>query len=219
MKTKLKTIILALLAAFATLPANAQQEQGDKRTKIIFAFPEFREAKVIQPFGRYTTAKVNILLKNSTLCFVDGENIKEAYVQNVLGVTIDSLQYVKINDRQMARVVAQKGYNQLLCLTTIDEKKLTAETFGGDNLPYLEIPDTGFFYEVDGQRYSFDLGYPLKDQYFFSIKGQIVPANESKFKAYVRPDMKQAFKHLMADKWWSWKDPASLAQLFTYLPE
>ena len=60
MKTKLKTIILALLAAFAALPANAQQDQGDKRTKIIFAFPEFREAKVIQPFGRYTTAKVNI---------------------------------------------------------------------------------------------------------------------------------------------------------------
>ena len=31
--------------------------------------------------------------------------------------------------------------------------------------------------------------------------------------------MKKAFKNLMADHFWSWKDAKSLTQLFTYLPD
>ena len=51
------------------------------------------------------------------------------------------------------------------------------------------------------------------------MKGVIVPAVESKFKKYVRPEMAKAFKNLMADRWWSWEDEASLKQLLPYLPD
>ncbi len=199
--------------------AIAQQQVGDKRTHNIFIFPEFKEAKVLQPFGRFTKTKANIFLKASTLCFIQDGKIMEAYIKNVLGVEFDSVRYMKVNDTQMGRVVSEKGYNQLLCVTTINEKKLKDETVGGDNLPFLEITDAGAFLELDGQAFEFNKGFPLTDKYYFRIKGTVIPANESNFKKYVRPEMKNAFKRLMNDKFWSWKDPESLTQLFTYLPE
>lgn len=215
----MKRLIYTLLLFALILPAAAQQQTGDRRTHNIFAFAEFQDAKILQPFGRFTRAKANILLKNSTLCFVDSATIKEAYVQNVLGVEFDSVKYMKLNDTQMGRVVSQKGYNYLLCVTTINMRKLRDETEGGDNLPFFEITDAGAFFELDGQAFEFDKGYPLTQKYYFSIKGTVIPANETQFKKHVRPEMKSAFKRLMNDKFWSWTDPASLEQLFTYLPE
>ncbi len=215
----MKRIILTILIGLAALAAFAQQQVGDKRTHNIFAFPEFRDAKVLQPFGRFIKAKANIFLKTGTLCYMENEKVMEAYLQNVIGVEFDSIRYVKINDKQLGKVVSQKGHNQLLCLTTINETKLRAETDGGDNLPFLEITDAGAFFEIDGQAFEFNKGYPLTDKYYFRIKGTVIPANESSFKKYVRPEMKKAFKRLMNDKFWSWKDAESLTQLFTYLQE
>ncbi len=215
----MKPILSFLLLLLTVLPLSAQQQTADVRTHSIFAFPEFSDAKVLQPFGRYTKAKANILLKNSTLCFVKDDKVMEAYVQNVLGVEFDSIRYMKVDDRCMGRVVASKGYNYLLEVTTIDAKKLQAETTGGDNLPFLDIPDAGAFFEIDGQAFEFDKGYPLTHRYYFSIMGKIIKANESAFKPYVRPEMKKAFKNLMADHFWSWNDIPSLTQLFAYLAE
>ncbi len=216
----MKKIICALLLTLAAIiPVAAQQQKGDPRSHSIFAFKDFQDAKILQPFGRYTTAKANILLKNSTLCFMKDGKVMEAFVQNVLGVQFDSIRYMKIDNKQMGRVVASKGYNYLLSVTTINEKKLRAETTGGDNMPFLDIPDAGAFFELDGQAFEFDKGYPLTTRYYFNIQGKVIPANESSFKAYVRPEMKSAFKRLMNDKFWSWNDAASLTQLFTYLPE
>ena len=215
-----KYLTFILLFIGISISGFAQQQAVEKRTQDIFAFKDFKDAKVLQPFGRFTKAKANILLKNSTLCFIDGKNVKEAYVQNVLGVEFDSVKYMKIPEsNQMARVVGQKGYNYLLCVTTINSQKLKDETEGGSNLPFFEITDVGAFFELDGQAFTFKQGYPLKDKYYFNIKGQVIPANETAFKKFVRPEMKKAFKNLMADRFWSWKDASSLMQLFAYLPD
>ncbi|MDO4929697.1 MAG: hypothetical protein Q4E59_01030 [Bacteroidales bacterium] len=216
----MKKLFLYLMLFCLSLPMMAQQQLGDKRTHSIFAFSDFKDAKVLQPFGRYTTAKANILLKNSTLCFLqDDKTVMEAYVDNVLGVEFDTVTYMRLDDNQMGKVIAKKGYNYLLCVTTINMSKLYDEREGGDNLPFFEITDVGAFFEIDGQAFESNKGYPLTDKYYFSIQGTIIPANETQFKKYVRPEMKSAFKRLMNDKFWSWSDPASLAELFTYLPE
>lgn len=215
-----KILLLLSFVLGIALPGVAQQQIADKRTQEIFAFKDFKQAKVLQSFGRFTKATANILLKNSTLCFIDGKTVKEAFVQNVIGVEFDSVRYMKLpNTNQMGRVVAQKGYNYLLCVTTINQTKLKEETEGGSNLPFFEITDAGAFFELDGQAFTFKQGYPLKDKYYFNIKGTLIPANETAFKKFVRPEMKKAFKNLMGDRFWSWSNEASLSQLFTYLPD
>ncbi len=220
MKT-LRSLLILWLAAVLLWPAAAQQQVETRRTKSVFANPEFTEAKVIQPFGRSVKVKANILLKNSTLCFMRGDSILEAYVANVLGVQFDSIHYMKVNDKQMGRVVAQKAYNYLLCVTTINRAQVARECAGSENV-LSDIGDgqlAARFAEAMSTDYSMKNGFPLQDKYYFSIMGQIVPANETAIKPFVKPEMKSAFKRLMNDKWWSWKDPASLTQLFTYLTD
>ncbi|MCI5757144.1 MAG: hypothetical protein MR624_08880 [Bacteroidales bacterium] len=217
----LRFTLLAWLVTVMLWPAAAQQQVETRRTKSVFANPEFVEAKVLQPFGRSVKAKANILLKNSTLCFMRGDTILEAYVANVLGVEFDSIHYMKVNDKQMARVVAEKDYCYLLCVTTINMSQVARECAGSENV-LSDIGDgqlAARFAEAMSTDYSMKNGFPLQDKYYFNIRGQIIPANQTAFKPFVKPEMKNAFKRLMNDKWWSWKDPASLAQLFTYIKE
>ena len=217
----LRFTLLAWLVTVMLWPAAAQQQVETRRTKSVFANPEFVEAKVLQPFGRSVKAKANILLKNSTLCFMRGDTILEAYVANGLGVEFDSIHYMKVNDKQMARVVAEKDYCYLLCVTTINMSQVARECAGSENV-LSDIGDgqlAARFAEAMSTDYSMKNGFPLQDKYYFNIRGQIIPANQTAFKPFVKPEMKNAFKRLMNDKWWSWKDPASLAQLFTYIKE
>ena len=217
----LRFTLLAWLVTVMLWPAAAQQQVETRRTKSVVANPEFVEARVLQPFGRSVKAKANILLKNSTLCFMRGDTILEAYVANVLGVEFDSIHYMKVNDKQMARVVAEKDYCYLLCVTTINMSQVARECAGSENV-LSDIGDgqlAARFAEAMSTDYSMKNGFPLQDKYYFNIRGQIIPANQTAFKPFVKPEMKNAFKRLMNDKWWSWKDPASLAQLFTYIKE
>lgn len=210
-------IILALLPL--ALSSHAQQQVQHLRSNTPYAFPEFREAKVLQTFGRSVQAKVNIFLKNAALLFLDGDKVKQAYTDHIIGVEFDSVKYLKV-DSMMGEVLSSRKYNHLVRVTTIDMERYKAETQGGDNLPFFEIggvTTTGFF-EIDGQVYA-ENGFPLKSRYYFLIKGTVVPANETKFKPYVRPEMREAFKNLMGDRYWSWNDAESLKKLMEYLPD
>ena len=118
MKKYLIMLLYALLCCVT--PVQAQQQQMLKRSKSIFLFPEFVEGKVKQSFGRFAKAKVNIYLKDASLMYMENDKIMRAYTDNIFGVVFgDSLEFVKI-DNAMARVVARKGYNSLLCVTTVN---------------------------------------------------------------------------------------------------
>ena len=213
--------ILLLLSMLIGISATsvAQQHKFLRRSPTPMAFEHFREAKVIQPFGRFVKAKANIFLKNGGLLFVQNDTVMQADLSRILAVRFDSVQYMKVNDSQLGAVVMQQGYNYLLRVTTIDMDKYRSEHGGGEDLPYLDMNEMGMFLEIDSdsQRREGDDGYPLQDKYYFSINGQIIPANETQFKKFVAPDKKRAFKVLMNDKYWSWGDEPSLCQLFDYL--
>lgn len=215
-----KFLLPFLMLLVVCTSAMAQQSQELRRSKSALYFPEFKDAKILQPFGRFIKAKANILLKNGALCYMEDGKIMQAYTQNILGVEFDSIKFMKVDEEQMGRVVASKGYNHLLCVTKADMKKYKSETEGGENLPYLDLVDAGGFFEIDSdaQKREYDNGIPLQDRYYFYIKGEIVLANETKMKKYIRPEMKKAYKNLMADRWWSWYDPDCLKQLLPYLP-
>lgn len=224
----MKRIFISLFVAAVMLPALAQQLQVEKRVNNLLTFPEFRKAKVLQSFNRSVEADANIYLGKSTLVYKDSNQIKEAVNASIVGVQFDdSTKYVVINyaNRQVAKVVSQRNYNFLLCVTTVDMDKYNEETRGGTNLPFFEIDGGGFselqpvILETDGDKWEDSKGYPLKDQYFFSVKGTIVPANETAIKPYISPDFKEAFKNKMADRWWSWKNPENLKDILLFLPQ
>ncbi len=220
MKTKYIARLLALLLCLAaTGGAAAQQNRELQRSKTVFLFPEFREAKVRQTFGRSVTAQANIFLKDGSLCFMENGKIKRAYTRGILGVDFgDTLRYMKV-DSVMGRVVAQRGYNYLLCVTSVDRKRYTEETTGGSHMNFFEMSDFNLFMQLDGQEREEDFGIPLQEKYYFSISGKVIPAGESQVKKLIPQEKKKAFKKMTEeDRWWSWSDPKSLEMLFDLLP-
>lgn len=203
----------------------AQQVQEDLRTDRQLVFPTFREAKVLQTFNRSIKVKGNIMYKNAALCFVDEKDgkVRQAFTDNILGVEFDSLRYVKVDATAMGQIMAERGYNRLLAVTTIDMKRYKEITTGNTDLPFVSLDMGGMgmdqFIDLSGSEQQANKGYPLRRDYYFYLKGRIIPAKERLIKKEVTPEMKVAFKNLMADRWWSWKDEKSLTKLLMYFPE
>lgn len=213
------TLLLCFLASFASCNLQAQQAQELKRSKHIFLFPEFQDAKVRQSFGRFAKAKANIYLKDASLVYMQDGKVIRAYTKGIYGVDFgDSLHYMKV-DSAMAKVVAQDGYNYLLCVTSVNMKRYREETSGTAEMPFFEMEDFNVFMQLDGQQREEDKGLPLQDKYYFSIKGQIIPANETAVKKVIAPEQKKAFKLLMDNRHWSWNDPDCLLDIFGFLPK
>ena len=132
MKQQFVILLFALLSA---LPASAQQALVMKRSQTPLLYPEFREAKILQPFGRFVTAKANIFLKDGSLVYLDDKTgkVMRAYVSNIIGVNFgDSVRYLKV-DSVMARVVAEKNYNYLLCNTHVNMSLYREDYYDRDN--------------------------------------------------------------------------------------
>lgn len=209
--------ILFLLILGICIPCAGQQVQVERRSKLPFAYKEFKNARINQSFGRHTTAKVNFRLSDGALCFLDDQdNIRRAYVNNILSVVVDSVTYMKV-DTIFGKVVATQGLNRLICVTLIDKKARDAEI---RNIDEMMQNGGGFFktsiLELEEQA---NEGYPLKDYYYYYLKGKVIPARESFVKKAVAPLYSTAFKSKMGDKMWSWHDPNCLAELLMFFPQ
>lgn len=217
MNNKHLRLLPLLLALLVPAMAAAQQVQTRRYTRGVLAFPEYRDARITFSFLRHGKAKANIFLKDASLIYRKDSTVMRADLSNVLRVDFDSVSYQRVEDR-LGRVLAEKGGNSLVVVTTIDLDYLNADARRGDNLPYFELPDFNIFLEVNADsHYDAHRGYPLKDTYYFITKGDPVPASEKAFKRHVRPERLNDFKELMKDRFWSWKDARSLKVLLDYL--
>ncbi|MBP3228474.1 MAG: hypothetical protein J6M53_06835 [Bacteroidaceae bacterium] len=221
----MKNLFLPLfLSAFLFAPVQAQQNQEVRRTKSFFLFKDFRPAVVRQTFGRTVTVeKANLLLRDGTLVYLQGDSILAPTNASILGVDFDStMTFMRVQGMEMGRVLAREGFNYLLCVTTFDRSMMTDEMNTYTNLSSL-AQEAGFFdsnYLRDINPGSPDfLGYPVCDTYYFSLKGHVIPATEREVKRRIAASHKKDFKALMADRWWSWRDAESLARLLGLFPE
>ena len=211
------------LTLLLLLPASlfAQQSRKQERSATPFANAEFKRAKILQPFGKFVWAEANIYLKDASLCFVENDTIKKAFVDKVIAVQFDSATYRKVENQQMGLVIAEKNYNCLVRVRTIDMKQYTEETNGTQNAGYLEFDGIGrmqnAFIDLHNEAF-LEKGFPVKDKYYFIIKGKCVVANESHIEREVSKKHMDEFKKLMRDQWWSWRDEKSLKILLEYLP-
>ena len=214
----LTTIILLLLLPYF---AFAQQARKQERSATPFANATFKRAKILQPFGKFVWADTNIYLKDASLCFMDNDTIKKAYVEKVVAVQFDSATYRKVEKDQMGLVIAEKNYNCLVRVRTIDMKQYTEETNGTQNAAYLEFDGIGrmesSFIDLNNAPF-LEEGFPVKDKYYFIVKGKCVVANESHIEREISKKHMDDFKTLMRDRWWSWRDEESLKMLLEYLP-
>lgn len=217
---RLYFLILPLLLLFPLL-LQAQQSKKQLRSATPFAFKEFQRAKVIQPFGKFIWAEANVYLKDASLFFMENDTMKRAFLNKVVAVQFDSVTFRKVEEQQLGEVIAEKNYNFLVRVRTIDMKQYNEETDGTQNAAYLDFDGIGrmesTFIDLNNSPFV-EEGFPVKDKYYFIVKGKCVVANEAHIEREISKKHLDDFKTLMRDRWWSWRDEESLKMLLEYLP-
>ena len=217
---RLYFLILPLLLLFPLL-LQAQQSKKQLRSATPFALKEFQRAKVIQPFGKFIWAEANVYLKDASLFFMENDTMKRAFLNKVVAVQFDSVTFRKVEEQQLGEVIAEKNYNFLVRVRTIDMKQYNEETDGTQNAAYLDFDGIGrmesTFIDLNNSPF-LEEGFPVKDKYYFIVKGKCVVANEAHIEREISKKHLDDFKTLMRDRWWSWRDEESLKMLLEYLP-
>lgn len=212
-----KTILFLSALLWVSGATMAQQAQVERRSKIPFAYKDFKDGNIELAFGKDKIYKANIFLKDASLLYKNDTTVMKANLFGVISVDFGDALYRKTGDR-MGKVIEQKGEVFLTVVTTIDTDRMREDALSGRNSTFLDLPEFNLFIDTNADYWAEGEGssWPLKDEYFFVVKGEAIPAAEKIVKKSIRADKRNDFKELMKNRKWSWKDANSLKVLVDY---
>ena len=212
-----KTILFLFALLWVSGATMAQQAQVERRSKIPFAYKDFKDGNIEFAFGKDKIYKANIFLKDASLLYKNDTTVMKANLFGVISVDFGDALYRKTGDR-MGEVIEQKGEVFLTVVTTIDTDRMREDARSGRNSTFLDLPEFNLFIDTNADYWAEGEGssWPLKDEYFFVVKGEAIPAAEKIVKKSIRADKRNDFKELMKNRKWSWKDANSLKVLVDY---
>lgn len=212
-----KTILFLSALLWVSGATMAQQAQVERRSKIPFAYKDFKDGNIEFAFGKDKIYKANIFLKDASLLYKNDTTVMKANLFGVISVDFGDALYRKTGDR-MGKVIEQKGEVFLIVVTTIDTDRMREDARSGRNSTFLDLPEFNLFIDTNADYWAEGEGssWPLKDEYFFVVKGEAIPAAEKIVKKSIRADKRNDFKELMKNRKWSWKDANSLKVLVDY---
>lgn len=212
-----KTILFLFALLWVSGATMAQQAQVERRSKIPFAYKDFKDGNIEFAFGKDKIYKANIFLKDASLLYKNDTTVMKANLFGVISVDFGDALYRKTGDR-MGKVIEQKGEVFLTVVTTIDTDRMREDARSGRNSTFLDLPEFNLFIDTNADYWAEGEGssWPLKDEYFFVVKGEAIPAAEKIVKKSIRADKRNDFKELMKNRKWSWKDANSLKVLVYY---
>lgn len=212
-----KTILFLFALLWVSGATMAQQAQVERRSKIPFAYKDFKDGNIELAFGKDKIYKANIFLKDASLLYKNDTTVMKANLFGVISVDFGDALYRKTGDR-MGKVIEQKGEVFLTVVTTIDTDRMREDARSGRNSTFLDLPEFNLFIDTNADYWAEGEGssWPLKDEYFFVVKGEAIPTAEKIVKKSIRADKRNDFKELMKNRKWSWKDANSLKVLVDY---
>lgn len=212
-----KTILFLFALLWVSGATMAQQAQVERRSKIPFAYKDFKDGNIEFAFGKDKIYKANIFLKDASLLYKNDTTVMKANLFGVISVDFGDALYRKTGDR-MGKVIEQKGEVFLTVVTTIDTDRMREDARSGRNSTFLDLPEFNLFIDTNADYWAEGEGssWPLKDEYFFVVKGEAIPAAEKIVKKSIHADKRNDFKELMKNRKWSWKDANSLKVLVDY---
>ena len=212
-----KTILFLFALLWVSGATMAQQAQVERRSKIPFAYKDFKDGNIEFAFGKDKIYKANIFLKDASLLYKNDTTVMKANLFGVISVDFGDALYRKTGDR-MGKVIKQKGEVFLTVVTTIDTDRMREDARSGRNSTFLDLPEFNLFIDTNADYWAEGEGssWPLKDEYFFVVKGEAIPAAEKIVKESIHADKRNDFKELMKNRKWSWKDANSLKVLVDY---
>lgn len=213
-------IVSLFMLLFCTFAA-AQQPT----TTWPYIFNDFSPATVYLSSGGKIEYTANIHLAHSYMHYIDGEDIKEAKVRDILVVEIGGKKFMNVNSSLM-QVVEESDGGFVAMLLEPDYSKLneTGGAYGGPSntlstkaLTSIEGFGSVTNHMMQVNNKSNGKALPLKKSYYIVAGGSIYPALKSAIADFLPLNKKEAYKTFLKKNKIRWGNPNDLAKLIEVL--
>lgn len=231
-------IVLCLLSAVAVSAQSRAPKEYAPTTSWPFLFDDFYDGVILVADDTVSQAKVNFHLRAESLFCVDKEGkIARVAFANMNGVVVNSRVYRFINGKPMLQVYEEEdamlvrsrfidydlmdqGYMQGLAAYARENFDVAIRANWNNHLDYSNIHMPGEFNEeyvtLFGNRSS-GQELPVKDRFYFVIKGQVIPADKSGCMDVLDKQGRKQFGEYLKSHKLKWKTVSDLVAILQYL--
>ena len=199
----------------ATLKMAAQEQSI---TSAITVYPDFRPATAVLTSGKKTNIPLaNIFLKNSSLLYMNGNDIMEANMRNILRVEFEDRTYIRI-DSMLVYQVDSVGDDALFCAKIIDINSYKQSRANSANITNLDLTamttsSSSLSYNTIEATDKSELQFPLVDVYFYRLDGQFVRVHERHLKRALTKEKRRIMESVMNMQGFTWTDEKYLMMI------
>ena len=200
-----------VLALFLMVLAGSVYAQ--KKTLLATMFHKNKMATVTLNDGR--TLKVpdaNVFLKNGALIYFQGNTVKEANMDIILGVEFDDKHFVNIENRLAYFVDSIKG-NSLFCVEIIDMDAFERNLKNNVNYTFIDLQSDHLDTFTNDLNTEEDYVFPVNREFFFRLDGKYVQADARELYRVLNKERYRLLKTITGVPDFDWLEPECLMRL------
>lgn len=203
-------------ALFIIMMLAAQSISAQIRTTKLTAYKQFKPSTIMLKDGRELKQPLtNIFLKNSSLLYMNGTNSMEANMDNIISVTFDDRQYIKI-DTMLYYLVDTVGNDALYRATVMDMPAYYQQLRNNKVITNIDFGDQIQTSSIDISNED-DYKFPLIDLFYYRYNGEFVRTHERNLGRILSKDKQRMLKTFVNLPDFSWTDEQSLLNLLKAL--
>ncbi|MFC0877364.1 hypothetical protein ACE01N_12260 [Saccharicrinis sp. FJH2] len=219
MKQKVLFFVIALCSVIVS-------QAQEVTTMWPYIYPDFQEGTVFFKDHQSLRAPLNVHLVNSTLHYLENNDIKEAASDDIKSVLIGKDLYY-VSNNQLMHVLSgdSTGFIAELVMADFSALKESGGAYGSSSnvqatrkVTSMDIGGVSIVNHMELKEKK-DAGslLPLTRKYFIVIAGKSYPATRKGIMSQLEKDKQSAFKQFVKQNKIKWKQPESLALLLDFL--
>ena len=200
--------VMALLLMLVAVGAFAQ-----KKTLLATMFHKNKTATVTLKDGRVIKAPdANVFLKNGALLYFQGNTVKEANMEIILGVEFDDKRFVNIENRLAYFVDSIKG-NALYCVEIIDMDAFERNLKNNVNYTFIDLQSDHLDTFTNDLNTEEDYVFPVNREFFYRLDGKFVQADARELYRVLNKERYRLLKTITGVPDFDWLEPECLMRL------
>lgn len=200
--------VLVLLLIFVAVGAFAQ-----KKTLLATMYHKNKTATVTLKDGRVIKAPdANVFLKNGALLYFQGNTVKEANMDIILGVEFDDKRFVNIENRLAYFVDSIKG-NALYCVEIIDMDAFERNLKNNVNYTFIDLQSDHLDTFTNDLNTEEDYVFPVNREFFYRLEGKFVEADARELYRVLNKERYRLLKTITGVPDFDWLEPECLMRL------
>lgn len=208
MKVLIQKYVLAMLLMVVASGAFAQ-----KKTLLATMYHKNKTASVTLKDGRVIkTPNANVFLKNGALIYFQGNTVKEANMDIILGVEFDDKNFINIENRLAYFVDSIKG-NALYCVEIIDMDAFERNLKNNVNYTFIDLQSDHLDTFTNDLNTEEDFVFPVNREFFFRLDGKYVQADYRELYRVLNKERFRMLKTITNVPDFDWLEPECLMRL------